>query len=95
MKNEQFPTPDQTPESMGELESMQAYDAILMYAQEAVVGEDEAVDYLAGELQEMKKSVHAAHYLDKLDPDQYHSATKLLNDTARERLRKAFAKIVG
>jgi hypothetical protein len=85
-------------EPLGDLEAMQLFDAILIYAQEAVVSDEEAVDFLATQIEEMKRAENSktiTHYLDRLDPDQYDSETKRLSENAKERLRKAFAKNIN
>ena len=65
---------------------------ILKLAEASNLDDEEAADAIAAQLRSLENDKNFPDIFDLLDPDQFHSETKLLSDTGKKRLRDAYEK---
>lgn len=75
-----------TPET---IDSERINEFILKLAEATNLSEGDAVDSIVRQIQLLEGDRNFPSILDLLDPDQYHSQTKLLSEDGRQRLRSA------
>lgn len=80
-----------TPET---IDSERINEFILKLAEATNLGEADAVDSIVRQIQMLESDQNFSFILDSLDPDQYHSQTKLLSEAGRQRLRSALEQYI-
>ena len=74
------------------VDSEKINEFLLKLAQATNLSENEAIDGMVRQIELLENDPNFPAIVDSLDPDQYHSQTKLLSEAGRQRLRSALEK---